>query len=138
MSDSLFSLDGRVVLVTGAGRGLGFAIAHAVAMAGAHVVVNGRDAGRATAAAERISAEGGKASTAIFDIADDGAAARAIAAIGQRHGRLDGLVNNVGARNRKPLFDFTLEEVRRLLDIDLVAGFKEAAAAISGDLGRSP
>jgi len=127
--DSPFSLDGRVVLVTGAGRGLGFAIARAVALAGAHVVVNGRDEGQAKAAAGRIHTEGGKASTAVFDIADDGAATRAVAAIGQRHGRIDGLVNNVGVRNRKPLFDFTLEEVRRLLDVDLVAGFNLAREA---------
>src|SRR5262245_30179752 len=105
-----FSLAGRVVLVTGAARGLGFEIARAVAAAGAHVVINGRDQGRADSAVERIKAEGHAASTAVFDIADDAAVAREVAAIGERHGRLDGLVNNVGARNRKPLFDFTLDE----------------------------
>jgi gluconate 5-dehydrogenase len=150
---SPFSLAGRVVLVTGAGRGLGFEIARAVAAAGAHAVVNGRDEARAKAAVERIAGDGGKASTAVFDIADHDAATRAIAAIGERFGRLDGLVNNVGARNRKPLFDFTLEEVRQLLDVDLVAGFtlaREAArlmiprkvgriiqiTSIAGPLGR--
>jgi gluconate 5-dehydrogenase len=147
---SPFSLVDRVVLVTGAARGLGFEIARAVAAAGAHVVINGRDETRARAAAERI---GEKASVAVFDIADDEAAARAVAAIGERYGRLDGLVNNVGARNRKPLFDFTLAEVRQLLDTDLVAGFtlsREAArlmiprktgriiqvTSIAGPLGR--
>lgn len=124
-----FSLAGRVVLVTGAARGLGFEIARAVAAAGAHVVVNGRDEARARAAADRIAAEGNRASTAVFDIADEAAVVRAVAAIGERHGRLDGLVNNVGVRNRKPLFDFTLEEVRSLLDIDLVAGFALAREA---------
>ncbi|MBL8688426.1 MAG: SDR family oxidoreductase [Rhodospirillaceae bacterium] len=125
-----FSLAGRVVLVTGAARGLGFEIARAVASAGALVVINGRDAGRAQAAADRIKAEGNAASTAVFDIADDVAVAREVASIGERHGRLDGLVNNVGARNRKPLFDFTLEEARQLIDTDLLAGFtlsREAA-----------
>jgi gluconate 5-dehydrogenase len=125
-----FSLAGRVVLVTGAARGLGFEIARAVASAGALVVINGRDAGRAQAAADRIEAEGNTASTAVFDIADDQAVAREVAGIGERHGRLDGLVNNVGARNRKPLFDFTLEETRQLIDTDMVAGFtlsREAA-----------
>ncbi len=150
---ALFSLADRVVLVTGAGRGLGFAIARAVAGAGAHVVLNGRDAARTGAAAERIVAEGGKASIAVFDIADDKAVTREIAAIGERHGRLDGLVNNVGARNRKPLFEFSLEEVRELIDTDLIAGFtltREAArvmiprrssrivhiTSIAGPLGR--
>jgi gluconate 5-dehydrogenase len=124
-----FSLAGRVVLVTGAARGLGFEIARAVAAAGAHVVVNGRDEARARAAADRIAAEGNRASTAVFDIADETASVGAVAATGERHGRLDGLVNNVGVRNRKPLFDFTLEEVRSLLDIDLVAGFALAREA---------
>ena len=152
-SPSPFSLLGRVVLVTGAGRGLGFAIARAVAAAGAYVVLNGRDEARTKAAAERITGEGGKASAAVFDVADDDAAIREVAALGERHGRLDGLVNNVGARNRKPLFDFTLAEVRQLLDTDLVAGFtlaREAArlmipqksgrivqvTSIAGPLGR--
>jgi len=118
-----FSLSGRVILVTGAARGLGFEIARAAAAAGALVVINGRDAGRARAAADRIMAEGNDASTAVFDIADDAAVVREIAAIGERLGRLDGLVNNVGARNRKSLFDFTLEEARQLIDTDMVAGF---------------
>ncbi len=130
MTSHPFSLAGRVVLVTGAARGLGFEIARAVAAAGAHVVINGRDRARAQSAADRIKAEGNAASTAIFDIADDAAVAREVAAVGDRHGRLDGLVNNVGARNRKPLFDFTMEETRQLIDTDMVAGFtlsREAA-----------
>lgn len=148
---SLFSLAGRVVLVTGAARGLGFEIARAVAAAGGHVVLNGRDPARLDAAAARIA---GDVSTAVFDVADHDAAARAIAAIGARHGRLDGLVNNVGVRNRKPLFDYTLEEVRQLIETDLLAGFtlaREAArlmiprgagrivqvTSIAGPLGRA-
>ncbi len=125
-----FSLSGRVVLVTGAARGLGFEIARAVAAVGAHVVINGRDQGRAQSAVDRIKADGNAASAAIFDIADDAAVVGEVAGIGERHGRLDGLVNNVGARNRKPLFDFTLAEARQLIDTDMIAGFtlsREAA-----------
>ena len=125
----LFSLDGCVVLVTGAGRGLGFEIARAAAAAGAHVVLNGRDGARTKAAAERIADEGGEASISVFDIADEDAASRAVAEIGKHLGRLDGVVNTVGVRNRKPLFDFTLNEVRQLIDTDLVAGFTLAREA---------
>ncbi len=126
---SQFSLQDRVALVTGAGRGLGFEIARAMAEAGAHVVVNGRDAGRTDEAARRISGRGGKATGAAFDVGDAEATARAVAEIGQRHGRLDILVSNVGIRNRKPIFDFSVDEVRALIDADLVAGFVVAREA---------
>jgi gluconate 5-dehydrogenase len=104
-----FSLDDRVALVTGAGRGLGFEIARALAQAGARVIVNGRDASRLDDAVRRIAADGGQASDTF--------------------GRLDILVGNVGLRNRKGLFEFSLEEVRALIDVDLVAGFVLAREA---------
>ncbi len=126
---SQFSLRDRMALVTGAGRGLGFEIARAMAAAGAHVIVNGRDAGRTADAARRISSDGGKATGAVFDVGDPEAVTRAVAAIGREHGRLDILVGNVGLRNRKPIFDFSIEEVRALLEIDLVAGFVLAREA---------
>ena len=125
----MFSLAGRVALVTGAGRGLGFEIARALASAGAHVVVNGRDETRLASAVESIAREGGVASSAAFDIADSEAVAGAIAEIGRRHQRLDVLVNNVGTRNRKAIFDFTLDEIRRLIEVDLVAGLVLAREA---------
>jgi len=125
----MFSLAGRVALVTGAGRGLGFEIARALASAGAHVVVNGRDEARLGQAVESIEREGGAASSAAFDISDSGALAAAVAEIGRRHQRLDVLVNNVGTRNRKAIFDFTLDEIRRLIEVDLVAGLVLAREA---------
>lgn len=129
MPPSAFSLSDRVALVTGAGRGLGFEIARAMAAAGARVIVNGRDTARLDAAARCIAAEGGKAHAAAFDVGDADAAARAIARIGAEHGRLDILVGNVGLRNRKGLFDFSVQEIRDLIEIDLVAGFVLAREA---------
>lgn len=124
-----FSLKGRVALVTGAGRGLGFEIARAMAGAGASVIVNGRDQARLDDAARRIKNDGGEVTTASFDVGDPDAVARAVAEIGRRHQRLDIVVGNVGVRNRKPIFDFSLEEVRALLEVDLVAGFVLAREA---------
>jgi gluconate 5-dehydrogenase len=120
-----FRLDGRVALVTGGGRGLGFEMARGLAAAGAHVIVNGRNAEATHAAGARI--EG--ASASLFDVTDPAAVTAAIAAIAERHGRLDILVNNVGMRDRRDLFAFALEDMRRLLEADLVAPFHLAREA---------
>lgn len=114
-----FFLAGRVALVTGGGRGLGFEMAKALADAGAHVIVNGRTA--ATRAVEAIQATGGSAEAAAFDIADCEAQRAAMADIEKNHGRLDILINNVGARDRRPLADFDDEAILALLNTDLAA-----------------
>src|SRR5258707_14042757 len=99
-----FTLTGKIILVTGAGRGLGFEIAKALAGAGGHVVLNGRDAASLDAAAARIeTAGGGSVETAPFDITASETLQAPFAAIAAEHGRLDVLVNNVRARHRKPL-----------------------------------
>lgn len=126
-----FSLDGRLALVTGAGRGLGLEIAKALAGAGARVLVNGRNRDRLERAVEAIAAAGesaggpagGSAAPLCLDITDEAAVARAFGDIRAAEGRLDILVNNVGARDRRGLFEFKLDEVRRLIEVDLVAPF---------------
>lgn len=119
---SPFRLDGRVALVTGAGRGLGFEMAKALALAGARVAINGRDAARLEAAAGRIAEAGGHMPRPLaFDVADIDAGREAIAALVRDEGRIDILVNNVGARDRRPLADFSPEEAQRLIATDLVA-----------------
>jgi gluconate 5-dehydrogenase len=65
----------------------------------------------------------------VFNVADTDAASRAIADIAARHGRLDILVNNVAMRDRRELFAFTLDDLRRLLEVDLVAPFHLAREA---------
>lgn len=117
-----FRLDGRVALVTGAGRGLGLEMAKALASAGASVIVNGRDAGRLEEAAQAIrAATGRQAGIAPFDVADIAAGQEALAGIVREHGRLDILINNVGVRDRRPLRDFSAEEAAALVATNLVA-----------------
>jgi gluconate 5-dehydrogenase len=126
---SPFSLSDRIALVTGAARGLGYEIAHALARAGAQVYVHGRDAPRVEAAVAAIVADGGQASPLIFDVGDEAAAAQAIASIAQRHGHFDILVNNASVRDRRGLAELDADAVRRVLDIDLVAPFHLARSA---------
>jgi gluconate 5-dehydrogenase len=127
-----FSLKGRVALVTGGGRGLGLEIARALGEAGAHVVLNGRTAETLENAVGRIVAAGGSAEAAPFDIADREAQRVALSGIERSHGRLDILVNNVGARDRRPLAEFDDEAIVDLIHTDLIAAttLSRDAAAI--------
>jgi gluconate 5-dehydrogenase len=123
MHASQQSLNEKVALVTGAGRGLGLEIAKALSTAGAFVLVNGRDAERLTQAVAAIESIGGSAAALPFDITDEAAVTPAFHALKEEHGRLDILVNNVGMRDRRGLFDFEMEAVRQLVNVDLIAPF---------------
>jgi gluconate 5-dehydrogenase len=123
-----FSLAGRIALITGGGRGLGFEIARAFAEAGAHVVVTGRTAATLDDAVAAIAKGGDSAQAAAFDVADIETGRALIADIRKTCGRLDILVNNVGARDRRPLAAFGDDEVLDLLRTDLLS-----AIALSRD-----
>jgi gluconate 5-dehydrogenase len=125
-----FSLEGRVALVTGARRGLGFEIARALAGSGAHVVIAGRDDASLAGTEAAIAAEGLSCSRLAFDLLDFPAVKDAVARIAAEHGRLDILVNAAADRNRKRLADFSDEEIVHLVAADLTAAIvlcREAA-----------
>jgi gluconate 5-dehydrogenase len=121
----LFSLQGRTALVTGAGRGLGLEIAKGLCAAGARVFLNGRDAETLRRAAAALTAEGHDAQPCPFDVQDGHAAAAAL----ERLPRLDILVNNAGIRDRRPIEQVTVTDLRHLLDNHVVAGFHLAKCA---------
>ena len=123
--EDLFSLHGRIALVTGSARGLGFAIAHALAGAGAEVLVNGRGVDALRGAVGTIRDAGGKARELAFDVTDPEAVHDAFS----RLDRLDILVNNVALRDRRGLFEFDLDSLRRLVNANLVAPFDLARRA---------
>jgi gluconate 5-dehydrogenase len=127
---SPFLLDGRVALVTGASRGLGYEIAFGLARAGAHVLVNSRSPERTAEVATRINAEGLQATPLPFDIADEAAATAAVAEVESRFGRLDILVHNVGARFREPVDRISTGDFNHMLNVDLAAPFMLTKLAV--------
>lgn len=114
----MFSLRDKVALVTGGGQGLGLEIVRALAAAGAHVLINGRDGGKLAAVVDSIA---GDVEAMPFDVTDEAACAAAFEAIGTRFGRLDVLVNNAALRDRRGLMEVDLPAVRSVLEVDLVA-----------------
>lgn len=125
----LFALTGRVALVTGSSRGLGFAMAEGLAEAGATVVLNGRDAATLDVRARELRERGLDATTAAFDVGDETAARAAVDAVVQRHGRLDILIANAGTHHARPLADWTSEDWRRVMAANLDACFVLAQQA---------
>jgi NAD(P)-dependent dehydrogenase (short-subunit alcohol dehydrogenase family) len=124
-----FSLEKRCAIVTGGSKGLGFAMARALAMAGADVAIISRHRSELEDAATRLSRETGKRFFAVaFDVTQ-GDQAEAMADDALRHlGRLDILVNNAGLNIRKPALEQTEAEFRQIMDTNLVGAFQIAKA----------
>lgn len=129
MTTDLFSLSGRIALVTGASRGLGLAMAEALARHGAHVVINGRQADTLDAAAAPLREAGLSIETMPADVGDVEATRAAIDGLAARHGRLDILVCNAGIQHRKPLAEWQMQDWERVIHLNLSSCFAMSQAA---------
>lgn len=126
---SLFDLTGRVAIVTGGNTGIGFGIASGLARAGCAVVVAGRRAEVNRAAADALIQAGGTAAGIEADVSDEAACQALIDGAVDRFGRLDVLVNNAGTAVRKQPQDYTLDEWRQVIDVNLTSAFLCSRAA---------
>lgn len=119
-----FGLNGKAILVTGASRGLGLAMAQAMAASGATVVLNGRSEESLAGARDAIVAAGYKADIAPFDVLDMDAAEEALEGIKERHGGLHGLINNAGHQHRSQLEDFADDAFQEMIAVHLTSAFQ--------------
>jgi 2-deoxy-D-gluconate 3-dehydrogenase len=115
----LFGLDGRVALVTGASGGIGRALAHGLAMAGATVALNGRDEARLAQVADEIARDGGVAGAFPADLGRLDAVEPLAAAVVAAYGRVDVLVNCLGMNKREPIAEVEPETYDRIMDVNL-------------------
>lgn len=118
-------LSGRIAVVTGATRGIGYATALALAKAGAHVVATGRTQGGLEELDDEIRAAGGSATLAPFDITDFAAIDRLGAALYERHGKLDILVGNAGLLGGvSPLGHLEPKDWDKTVSVNLTANWR--------------
>lgn len=128
MSLSLFSLAGKIALITGSGQGIGLALAEGLSEAGAHVVLNGRNKAKLEAASQAIAQSGRKVSIAVFDVTDHAAVEAGVAAIEAEIGPIDILINNAGMQKRGPFTEFPVDGWHEVVATNLHSVFYVAQA----------
>jgi len=125
-----FDLSGKVALITGAYRGLGFAIATGLARAGATVLLNGRKPAELEKAAEKLRADGFQAGISVFDVTDRAAVRAAVDAISAERGGVDILFNNAGIQRRGPMVDYAAADWDAVIATNLTAPFVVSQAVL--------
>ena len=132
-----FSLEGKVALVTGAAYGIGFAMAQALAEAGAKIAFNCRTQANMDKALEAYKALGIEAKGYICDCTDEVGVKAMVEDIAATLGPVDILVNNAGIIKRIPMHEMAAEEFRQVVDIDLIAPYICATAVLPGMMQKT-
>ncbi len=130
--NGLYSLEGKTALVTGAAYGIGFAMAEALAKAGARIAFNCRDKGHLETALKEYEKREIDAKGYICDVTDEAAVREMVGEIERTSGTVDILVNNAGIIKRIPMTEMSSEEFKEVVDIDLIAPFIVSKAVIPG------
>ena len=116
---SVFSLEGKTALVTGAAGGIGAAISRGLAFAGAEVALCGRTLSKCQALEAEITAAGGRASAHLLDVADMASIRSCVDEVMARYGKIDVLFNVAGINKREGLLDVAEADYDRIMDTNL-------------------
>lgn len=127
-----FSLEGKVAWVTGASYGIGFAIAKALAAAGAKIVFNDINEEIVNRGLASYADEGIEVRGYVCDVTDESAVKDCLRKIEQDVGTVDILVNNAGIIRRIPMCEMEVDEFKKVIDVDLIGPFIVAKAVIPG------
>ena len=127
---NIFSLKGKVALVTGAAHGIGFSMAAGLAQSGATVVFNSSNQASLDKGLAEYKKIGIDAHGYVFDVTKEDQVVKAIDTIVNEVGEIDILVNNAGIIKRIPAVDMTVEEYKEVLDVDLVGPFILSKAVV--------
>jgi D-sorbitol dehydrogenase (acceptor) len=128
------ALEGRIALVTGAGRGIGSAVARSFGRAGAQIVV--MDITHAEESAEALRRDGIAAEGLMLDVADEASTRATVEAVASRYGRIDILVNAAGMFHAAPMSQLTREDWRRVFEVN-VFGMATMIAAVAPHMATS-
>ncbi|WP_294293918.1 gluconate 5-dehydrogenase [uncultured Chryseobacterium sp.] len=120
---SLFDLNGKTALITGATHGLGMAMAEGLAAAGAELLITSTTPSKLEEALNRYREKGYRASGYLFDVTDEQTAKENVEKMIQEHQKIDILVNNAGIIKRIMALDMEVEDFRKVIDVDLVGVF---------------
>lgn len=128
--ERLFSLEGKVAIVTGSARGLGWGIAQLLANAGATVIINDLDAKTVAERAAELRKQGLQADEEAFDVTSNTDAHAAVDRVVEKHGSIDIVINNAGIQNRKSLIDYSPVEWNALQNTHVGGTFNVTQAAV--------
>lgn len=126
---TLFNLSGKTALITGSTRGLGFAYAQGLALAGAKVILNGTNAQHMNSALETLRGHNLDAEGFLFNVADEAAIEDVFSQLDARGVEVNIVINNAGIQFRKPMLELALSDWQRVLDINLTSAFLVSRAA---------
>jgi gluconate 5-dehydrogenase len=137
MIKDLFSLKGKIALITGSSRGIGYALAEGMAEAGCTIILNGTNEDRLTKSVQNLAEKDYTVYGSRFDVTEEDSVQKQITHIEQDIGPIDILINNAGITVRGPLEDFNLSDWQRIIDINLTGVFITTKSVIPGMIKRN-